>query len=130
MIAGDRWTFCVKVSLLWVTVLALMLESYVGRFVFLSTASLSFFYLRNVRNVVVTVFPTAGASTTAILALALFVVAVVSLPSWSEQMVFLSIMLMICVFLPLLKWWMQQYKTIISGPWDIAHVSVINTSTG
>lgn len=48
-----------------------------------------------------------------------------------ERVVFLVLQFLIMMASPTMQWWLQRYKQIITGPWDIAHVIKIeDTAAG
>ena len=60
---------------------------------------------------------------------ALCVSATLLLESVEQQIEFGATLLCICVVSPTMKWWLQQYKIIVVGPWDIAHIVVDDDNT-
>ena len=39
-----------------------------------------------------------------------------------ERLLAGAILCFICIIAPLWKYWLQQFKVALHGPWDIAHV--------
>ena len=40
-----------------------------------------------------------------------------------ERVIFGTIMLVVCILSPCIQWRLQRHKRIISGPWNISHIS-------
>eukprot|EP00985_Skeletonema_marinoi_P005538 scaffold2410_cov165-Skeletonema_marinoi.AAC.2 len=55
---------------------------------------------------------------------ALSVSAWLLLVSLEERCMFVGLQLFLLVLSPILQWWLQRYKKIITGKWDIAHINV------
>ena len=55
---------------------------------------------------------------------ALTVSAWLLLVSTAERCVFVGLQLFLLLLSPCLQWWLQRYKKIITGKWDIAHINV------
>jgi len=55
---------------------------------------------------------------------ALTVSAWLLLVSTAERCVFAGLQLFLLLLSPCLQWWLQRYKKIITGKWDIAHINV------
>mmetsp|Transcript_6673 Transcript_6673/g.13475 ORF Transcript_6673/g.13475 Transcript_6673/m.13475 type:complete len:425 (+) Transcript_6673:59-1333(+) len=57
-----------------------------------------------------------------------FVTALLSISAWQllspfERIHFSFLQMIILVVSPCIQWWLQRFKQIITGPWDIAHIA-------
>lgn len=58
------------------------------------------------------------------------ITALLSISAWlllvssAEKCMFAGLQLFLFVLSPCLQWWLQRYKKIITGNWDIAHINV------
>lgn len=55
---------------------------------------------------------------------ALTVSAWLLLVSTADRCIFVGLQLFLLLLSPCLQWWLQRYKKIITGKWDIAHINV------
>jgi len=57
-----------------------------------------------------------------------FITALLSISAWQllspfERIHFSFLQMIILVVSPCIQWWLQRFKQIITGPWDIAHIA-------
>ena len=61
-------------------------------------------------------------SPSAVISYVIFI-AVTLVVEGEEQVLLCILLVIVCGIFPLAKWWLQRYKKVIIGPWDIAHLS-------
>ena len=112
-------------ALLSVTLLASRLSSDVHAFTFVSTSIIAFaFYpehranLARYRSPFPTLYVTSGLCGTALMTLEMEI-----------RIIFVFSLLITCLIIPGIKFWLQQYKAVLIGPWTVVQVPSVEEYT-
>jgi len=112
-----------KASFLSITFLASTLSLYENRVMFVISSLIIFDILPTMSHLLKDKISSSTTSSICVTGLH-SLIAVYLLPTKIERRIFILLFSVLCFIVPILRWWMQGYKKVISGPWDIAHVTV------
>jgi len=114
-------TMSLNGALLSTTLLASRLSSDIHTFAFVSLSIIAFAFYPESRSYIARHAPSSLVSPNLLITSALCLAASMTLNNW-EKMIFWYTLLLLCLLVPGVKFWLQRSKVVISGPWDIAKV--------